>query len=73
MRKIEFDMVNGIMEVKEFSGEDYKGSFTRIDVPVLDDFFNEHFTSTFEGTLSMEVDEYIFNAINEVYGIDKLK
>jgi hypothetical protein len=72
MKKIEFDTVNGVLEVNDFDetadfcgtfSDDFSGDFS---------FIRGWFGEDFEGTRSMEVGDKLFAFIDEQYGITKI-
>jgi hypothetical protein len=72
MKKIEYDLQNGIYEVNDFDDD------TDISGPFSDHFVNDnnflrgYFGEDFEGTRGMEVGDKLFDFIDKEYGIKKL-
>ena len=70
MKKIEFDTINGITEVTEFSeNSDFCGCFSSHSATPD---FRMWFDENFEGVRSMEIDDKVFNMLDDIYGIKKI-
>ena len=70
MKNIEFDTINGIVEVNDFSEDsDFCGCFSKHSAT---DDFRTWIDENFEGVRAMEVDELVFNMLDDIYGIKKI-
>ena len=66
MKKIEYDLQNGIYEVRDFDKET-----DIISTCSLNDNLSKTFGEDFEGTRGMIVSNELFDKIRDVYGINE--